>query len=252
MKIGEGNFLRLSLGMVTSPIRTLESSREANRPWWPIPLSIGLCLAAIDALLFSHPNLLYLRAVDIIEFDRVIDPESELSLVEAIGRVRGQLFLGIVAQPIAIFLKVFAFGVALAGIARALGERVELRDVVRIVSCAQVIPFLGFAVGLIFLLYGGFDAIRSLDDLRVGIGLNLFANFNRNSIGDTNYILLRNFDLFGLWFLAVVAGGMASVNNTSKVKAFVAAASVHFGMAWLEVFWFHFGEKILGILLRKL
>lgn len=235
-------------GVLFSPFQTLESlySRRASYLW--VILLMGALTAGVNLYIFTRPDILYLKAVDLIKFDRYANPDSTLSLVEATSKSRGRLFLGFITSPLAIGAEVFISAVLAASFGRLLGGKVDIWGTVRLLGFARLIPSLGFLVGISFLLYRGLGLIGDLKDLEMGIGLNLFSPYSQIKISETSYLFLRRFDLFAIWYLVLAARGTAIANRVPLLRAFIIVGLLYYLSVWGEFLWDRYGWLVLKVL----
>ena len=246
--VNRPRFLEELWGVLFSPFQTLESlySRRASFLW--VILFMGALIAAVNLYIFTRPNILYLKAVDLIKFDRYADPDSTLSLVEATSKAKGRLFLGFITSPLAIGAEVFISAVLAASFGRLLGGKVDIWGTVRLLGFARLIPSLGFLVGISFLLYRGLGLIGDLKDLELGIGLNLFSTYSQIKISETSYLFLRRFDLFAIWYLVIAARGTAIANRVPLLRAFIIVGLLYYLSVWGEFLWDRYGWLVLKVL----
>jgi hypothetical protein len=235
-------------GVLFSPFQTLESlySRRASFLW--VILFMGIAIAAVNLYIFTRPDILYLKAVDLIKFDRYSNPDSTLSLVEATSKVKGRLFLGFIISPLAIGAEVFISAVLAASFGRLLGGRIDVGGTMRLLSFARLIPSLGFLVGMAFLLYRGLGLIGDLKDVEMGIGLNLFSPYSQIKTSETTYLFLRRFDLFAIWHLIIAAKGTAIANRINLLRAFIVVGLLYYLSVWGEFLWSRYGWLVLKVL----
>ena len=246
-KKGSGFFSDLG-GVLFSPFQTLESLYQRRANYLAIILFVGITTAAINYYTFTRPNLLYLKALDLIMFDRYTNSESTTSLVEAVSKVKGRLILGFLTTSLAIGGRILILGILVSTCVRFLGGRTNIDGTIRLLSYAALIPFLGFLVGLLFLFYRGFDLVADLADLKMGISLNLFAPYSRSRISEIAHLFLRRFDLFAIWYLILAGKGVALANRISLIKAFIIIGVLYYLGVWVEFAWERYGWLILKVL----
>jgi hypothetical protein len=189
-----------------SPTRVFDDVRDGRSPWWEpwIWQSIIYAIAGYISLPIQ-------RAVTELNADNLSPEqlEQQLSAIDRFG------WLQVVATPPLILL----LGLFLAGVTYVLvtilSSRANFRQYFTITLYASLIGGVAMLVSNIAVRLRGLDAIRSVQDAQVTIGLGFLAPEGSTAA----YAVLSTINVFSIWSFVVLGLGLMRVFDMSRNQA---------------------------------
>lgn len=205
-----------SLRIITSPCQTL--AEVAKAPRWHTQFLI-ICLGSIGATLAIRP---FTRQASLLYLESLL-PADELE--RALTYVDHWFFIGLVLAPLFLLAKFGLYAILIRAAGTALGLPGDLhRTFTVVVWSSTAVLFEAACIGLV-LWSRGIDAIHSLEDLEVRLGLNLFFPCSNPGVD----VFLGRLNPFELWFMGLLAVGIARVYSVSVWRACLVSAPLWIG-----------------------
>lgn len=206
------------IGVLFSPDATFASI--ARRPDWVVPLVL-LLLVAMAAGVIMAPHIDFGAAArESMEQQKNVSPE-QIDKAVRISASIGKVFTYLAPVLSLIGLLVIAGVVLLAF--RIFGGEGDFKQAFS-VTCYASIPtiFKSVVTLIIIVAKGGIIPAQALATI-VRSNLGFLVDYKANPIA---FALLSSFDIFSIWFLALLIIGFSYVARVSKVKAAVTIISL--------------------------
>ena len=212
------NSFQRIIGVLFSPDATFASI--ARRPDWVVPLVL-LLLVSLAAGIIIAPHVDFGAAArEAMEQNKNTTPEQIEKAVKISASI-GKVFTYISPVLSLIGLLVIAGVVLLAF--RIFGGEGDFKQAFSVTCYASIPTIIKSVVTLIILLAkGGVIPAQALATL-VRSNLGFLADYKTNPVA---FALLSSFDVFSVWFLALLIIGFSYVARVSKVKAAVTIISL--------------------------
>lgn len=212
------NSFQRIIGVLFSPDATFASI--ARRPDWVVPLVL-LLLVSLAAGVIIAPHVDFGAAArEAMEQNKNASPE-QIDKAVRISASIGKVFTYISPVLSLIGLLVIA-GVCLLAF-RIFGGEGDFNQAFSVTCYASMPTIIKSIVTLIIIVAkGGIIPAQALQTL-VRSNLGFLADYKANPMA---YALLSSFDIFSLWFLALLIIGFSYVARVSKAKAAVTIISL--------------------------
>lgn len=192
-----------------SPGDVFEEQRDQPTFWMPW-LILGLAFAALNLLNAPFQQ----RAAELMLAARGAAAPTSRGLV-------GQV-IGFVVTPLFVLIMCSLAAATLWVPVMAMGEEAGFKRLLSVVVFAFPVRVLEVAVTSIVLRMRGLDAVRSIADLKVALGLNLLLPAD-SEVGNFVDGLLGGISPFSIWSLIITAVGLQVLLKLSAGKAWTAA-----------------------------
>lgn len=215
---GEPNSFQRIIGVLFSPNATFASI--ARRPDWVVPLVL-LLLVAFAAGIVMAPRVDFAApAREAMEQNKNATPEQVDRAVRMSASI-GKVFTYIAPVLSLIGLLIIA-GVCLLAF-RIFGGEGDFKQAFS-VTCYSSIPSIikSIVTMIVVVARGGIVHPQALQTL-VRSNLGFLVDYKTNPMA---FALLSSFDIFSVWFLALMIIGFSYVARVSKVKAAVTIISL--------------------------
>ncbi|HEV7486764.1 MAG TPA: Yip1 family protein [Thermoanaerobaculia bacterium] len=206
------------IGVLFSPDATFASI--ARRPDWVVPLVL-LLLVAMAAGVIMAPHIDFGAAArESMEQQKNVSPEQIDKAVRISASV-GKVFTYLAPVLSLIGLLVIAGVVLLAF--RIFGGEGDFKQAFSVTCYASIPSIIKSVVTLIIIVAkGGIIPAQALATI-VRSNLGFLVDYKANPMA---FALLSSFDIFSIWFLALLIIGFSYVARVSKVKAAVTIISL--------------------------
>jgi len=207
-------------GVFTSPSETFETIADTPiKNYWIIPVLIAVVLGLVSSFLFMSDRELVDKTMDkqkakmMERFEENIK-EGKMTQEDADKAMESM-------NPEGTMFKIFGYGGALLLpflvlvllsviyliILKLMKADFEFKNVMNVVGLAMLISALGSIVSMVIsILKGDFATV----------GPSLFLS--EDSLDEKMNSLLLKFDLFSIWFYAVIAVGLSRISRTDLIK----------------------------------
>jgi hypothetical protein len=206
------------IGVLFSPDATFASI--ARRPDWIVPLVL-LLLVAMAAGIIMAPHIDFGAAArESMEQQKNVSPEQIEKAVKISASI-GKVFTYLAPVLSLIGLLVIAGVVLLAF--RIFGGEGDFKQAFSVTCYASMPTIIKSVVTLIIIVAkGGIIPAQALATI-VRSNLGFLVDYKTNPVA---FALLSSFDIFSVWFLALLIIGFSYVARVSKVKAAVTIISL--------------------------
>jgi len=206
------------IGVLFSPDATFASI--ARRPDWVVPLVL-LLLVAMAAGIIMAPHIDFGAAArESMEQQKNVSPE-QIDKAVRISASIGKVFMYLAPVLSLIGLLVIAGVVLLAF--RIFGGEGDFKQAFSVTCYASIPSIIKSVVTLIIIVAkGGIIPAQALATI-VRSNLGFLVDYKANPMA---FALLSSFDIFSIWFLALLIIGFSYVARVSKVKAAVTIISL--------------------------
>lgn len=231
----EPNAFQRIIGVLFSPDATMASI--ARRPDWVLPL-ILLLITSLAAGVIMAPRVDFGAATrEAMEQNKNV-PQEQVDKAVRISNSVGKVVMYCAPVLSAIGLLVIA-GVLLLAF-RLFGGGGDFKQAFSVTCYASIPTIIKSVVTLVIILAkGGVVPAQTLATL-VRSNLGFLADYKSSPMA---FALLSSFDIFSIWFLALLIIGFAYLAGVSKVKSAVIIISL-----WIVVLLF----KLIGPALQSL
>jgi len=196
---------------------------------WPV---LVLC---IGYLVFGYLMMPYaLQLVDAKMAERSLAPEQlerAQSMTHMVTRITTPL------TPVFVIAFLALFALLIKVVYSMMDVRPRFRDVFSLLAACSLIPMMQYIATYIVLHATG-DSITSTEQMIPPFGLDIFFQGSKGMF----FVLLNFFSIFQIWYLIVLALGLAYLTKSSKAKAFMAITPV-----WLLPLFF----RLLGAMFQR-
>jgi hypothetical protein len=196
---------------------------------WPV---LVLC---IGYLVFGYLMMPYaLQLVDAKMAERSLAPEQlerAQSMTHMVTRITTPL------TPVFVIAFLALFALLIKVVYSMMDVRPRFRDVFSLLAACSLIPMMQYIATYIVLHAKG-DSITSTEQMIPPFGLDIFFQGSKGMF----FVLLNFFSIFQIWYLIVLALGLAYLTKSSKAKAFMAITPV-----WLLPLFF----RLLGAMFQR-
>lgn len=187
----------------------------ARQPHWRETFVV-LSVVTMAATIFLYPFTLKAAAG---QLERVL-PEEEISAV--IQSMKKWYALGLVLVPPVLLGKWLLYSGLAWILGLAFGLFLEFRKLFLVTVYSSVAVVLESLYGLVILWARGLEEITGPADLQVAIGLNLLFDATSAPV----FALLGNLNLFELWFVGLMATGIAVTHSCDLKRGYAIAIPV--------------------------
>jgi hypothetical protein len=145
--------------------------------------------------------------------------------------------MGLILAPLFLVAKFGCYAIFIRGASAAFGLQGDFRKTFTVIVWSSTAVVLeGLCISLV-LWIRGIDAVQTLDDLEVPLGLNLLLPSSNPAVFD----LMGSLNPFELWFIFLLAAGIAHVYSISVWRGFLISAPV-----WLSGVVVQFTVRLLA------
>ncbi len=200
--------------------RVLWSPSATFRQWpSPSPFLLPFCLFSLLSIVISLNLLPIMTDVVARSASQNMDSDMQRQFLEKIYYLQA---LGIVFSPVATLIKWALMAWLIYTASQLADGRITYRQAYSLTAYASIIPLMHSLVVFAILKLRGADAIHSLIDLQPPTGMNLI--FKTDSL--VSSALLQEINVFEMWYVLILATGIAAFNRFSIRKALLVVLPV--------------------------
>jgi membrane protein, antimicrobial resistance system len=220
------NFVSRFVGIFHSPKRVF-SDVDAGAPWWQ-PLIWALLLTLIIGYIAMpvQVQLLRLRA----------DQMSEEQIEQAVKYVP----VGLVVTLLMVVIAGFVVAGVSYIVVSLLSERATFRKHLAIYFYASIVVSLGLLISNLVVRTKGIDSIRTARDASASFGPAAFVPEGQKIL----YAILSTFDIFSVWFYALMILGVMHVFRVSWRSALLVVIPIWLFSVVFAIIGAHFGGAV--------
>jgi len=205
-----------SLGIITSPFRTL--GELATAPRWQAQF-VALCMCTIGASLAIRP---FTRKATLLHLQSLL---SDDELERALDYVDQWFCVGLILAPLLLLAKFGCLAVIIRTTGAMLGLAAEFRKIFTVVVWSSTAVVLEGVFICSILWIRGLESVQTTDDLEVPLGLNLIVPNADPIVFD----LLGSLNPFDLWFVGLLALGIAQVHSIHVWRGILIVSPIGIG-----------------------
>ncbi len=188
------------------------------RPNWLIPFLIVAAAGVLSIFLMS-PVMMHIVERQIPEG---LSAEAQAQMISMIKVSR---YHGIVASPLLLIVKWSISAFLLFSISVLFGADITYRKVLSLLGHASIITALDNLLSIVVLYMRGIDTIKSMEDIQSTV---LSLNHILGSSGHpVMRVFLESVNVLTVWYMIVLALGMASMTQVSRKQS-----AVIVGLVW--------------------
>src|SRR5258706_7198743 len=221
------NSFQRIIGVLFSPDTTMASI--AKRPDWVLPLVL-LLITSLAAGIIIAPRVDFASAArESMEQNKNMSPEQidkAMRITTSIGKVLTYL------APLLSLIGLLVIAGVLLLIFRLFGGQGDFKQAFSVTCYASVPSIIKSVITLIVMVTrGGIIPAQQMATL-VRTNLGFLADYKTNPMA---FALYSSFDIFSIWFLALLIIGFAYVSRLSKAKSAVIIIALWFCVLLLKL-----------------